>query len=365
MRDSVKNTLFLCPSGISALQKFRRDEPDNAAVEKKLKDFFSRADDKALMEKSAEMNSLFHMGVKSGDRVTLLSSDTDECEMVSNLIAKALVKRRGCEADVKKIKGLQTADRKKFDIEGVTNLTETILDEVENRRWRYNIVLNATAGFKAVVPYLTFIGMIFHLPILYLFEGSDSVIELPPIPIEFDRDRLKRLEPVIGRLISDYMAVDEFRELTGLEHEETMQYASDILLLEDGFVTLRPTGRILYKRYLQTKGYKIYLAPTVIEKLGSCAYDRKTFESIFKKMRDPVHLAGKLHPEVKAKGRIDLECYKAGATSERLFYYIEGKNVRICDIYMHDEYDRLVSDGSLLREKFKNLKFEEFTCDTD
>ena len=67
-------------------------------------------------------------------------------------------------------------------------------------------------------------------------------------------------------------------------------------------------------------------------------------------------MQNKLHNEIKKKGRIDLDCYKAGSTSERIFYYTEGKSVYICDIFLHDEYERLIEDGELLKEKFKDKK---------
>jgi hypothetical protein len=213
--------------------------------------------------------------------------------------------------------------------------------------------LNATAGFKATVPYLTFIGMIFHLPIRYIFERSESIIELPPIPIEFDLDRLRQLEPVIDSIMNDYMQKKEFQEKTGLSHNELEEIFKDVLLEEDGYVTIRPTGRILYQKYLLVKGNKVFISPIVSKKLSSGGYDKELFENLFKKFKDPQHLQSKIHNEVKKKGKIDLDCYKAGDTGERIFYYTEGKSVYICDIFMHDEYERQIKDGELLKAGFK------------
>lgn len=193
---------------------------------------------------------------------------------------------------------------------GIPNLTNVIISEIENNRYSYNIVLNATAGFKATVPYLTFIGMVFHLSIRYKFERSESIIELPPMPIEFDMERLRRLEPVIDKIMSDYISIDGFRMATGCSCDEMMQDTADLLLEEDGYVTIRPVGRILYQRYLQTKGNRVYLSETVSKKLSSGGYDRQAVDSLFQKMKDPVYLQSKLHPEVKKSESVDLECYK-------------------------------------------------------
>lgn len=366
MRYANKPVLFLCPVGLSLLGKLKSKELYKSGdIKQCLRDFFKVANNRELMEMSAEINSLFRMGLKEGDKILFLSSDTDECEAISLAIADEIEKRKGCDVSIKRIKGLQTTDGKEFERVGITELTEVILDEVEKNRWQYNIVLNATAGFKAVVPYITFIGMIFNLRIMYIFEQSESLIELPPIPVDFDVKRLERLEPVIDDIMDDYISREDFQDKTGLSYDEMRDYIGDILVEEDGHLTLRPTGRILYKRYLQRRGYQIYISERVQKKLKSGQYDTSKFTSLFKKMRDPIHLASKRHPEIKEKGRIELECYKEGSTSERIFYYVDNKTVNICDIFMHEEYERALKnrDISLCRSDFENTLFGEFLDD--
>lgn len=357
------NTLYLCPSGLSLKIYLERNEKNFTS--KGVEVFLRESSDETLMEGSAELNSLFRMGVSGDDRIILLSSDTDDGEMIAKALAKALKQKKKCNAEVKRISGLQTDDRKKFEQTGITNLSEIIIDEIEKNRWQYHVVLNATAGFKATVPYLTFIGMIFNVPIRYIFERSESIIDLPPIPIVFDLERLKRLEPVIDKITSDYIPLDEFTSNTGFSYEDMEQYTGDILLKEDGLVTLRPTGRILYRRYLQLKGNKVYLSQAVTKKLETGSYNRKTFEALFRKMKDPVHLQSKLHSDIKKQGKVDLECYKAGDTSERIFFYTGERAVYICDIYMHDEYERAITQGGLLKEKYEKQDFKEIQFDNN
>jgi putative CRISPR-associated protein (TIGR02619 family) len=347
------NTLYICPSGISLKENLKKFQ-NISKLDENVKVYLTKIDNNDLMKFSAEVNSLYRMGLKEDDRVIFLASDTDEGEKIATILAEILKKRNRCEVKVKRIKGLQTIDKDKFDKEGIPNLTDVIIDEVERNRYSYNIILNATGGFKAVIPYITFIGMIFNLPIRYIFERSESIIELPSIPIEFDLKKLKQLEPVIDKILSDYISVDEFRRSTDLSYNEFKTATQDILLEENGFVTLRPTGRILYKRYLQVKGRRVFYSSVVKRKISSGSYNREVFMGYFRKMRDPIHLQSKLHNEVKKEGRIDLECYKPGATNERIFFYTEGKNLYICDIFMHDEYERLLKEGGLLKKRFIN-----------
>lgn len=356
-------TLYLCPSGISIINYLRNRKVDmSSGVEKTIIDFLKKEGADTLMKASAEINSLFRMGIAKGDKVIFLSSDTDEGEMVATCLKKTLIEMKECSVTVRRIKGLQIEDRKIFDQFGIPNLTDTIIDEVDNHSFQFKIVLNITAGYKATVPYLTFIGMIFHLPIRYIFEESESIIELPPIPMDFDKERLKRLEPVINYIASDYMHINEFREKVGISYNDIEQDTQDILLKVDDFITLRPTGKILYKRYLQFKGNTVYISPLVSKKIQSNLYDKKTFENIFRKMQDPVYLGSKLHSEIKKKGKIDLECYKAGSTNERVFFYAKNRSIYICDILMHDEYERILKQGEMLRANFEQeeKKFERF-----
>lgn len=349
------NTLYLCPSGISIKENIKRPPYGFSELDEEAIKFLKNADDNTLMKLSAEINSLFRMKLSEGDKIIFLTSDTDVGESVASVIAKLIETRKGCKVTVKRIKGLQTDNRKQFDTVGIPTLTDVIISKVESNRYTFNIVLNATAGFKATIPYITFIGMIFHIPIRYIFEQSESIIELPPIPLEFDIERLKQLEPVINKILSDYISVNEFMEITGFSYEDLELAAQDILSKEEGLVTLRPTGRILYQRYLQVKGSRAFISPLVSKKLSSGGYNKDLFEGLFNKMKDPIHLQSKLHYEVKKKG-IELDCYKPGSTSERIFLFMEDKKIYICDIFLHDEYEKLLEKGELLRSKFEKDK---------
>jgi|Deesub1362B_J571_1020462.scaffolds.fasta_scaffold00139_27 putative CRISPR-associated protein (TIGR02619 family) len=356
---SVKPTVFLCPSGISIIEYLKREGMPSISTQT-IHDFLKDSNEETLKRASAEINSLYRMGINENDVVVFFSSDTEDGEMVAEILSNFLKNKIGCDTYVKRIKGLQINDKRRFDREGIPNLTEEVVNQIEKYQYSHAMVINATTGFKATVPYLTFIGMVFQIPIKYIFERSNEIIELPPIPIDFDLKRLESLAPVIDRIIDDFAPGEEITKELGVSEYELKTNFSDILLEEDGFFTLRPTGRILYKRYLHIKGYKnIFISEKVFKKLNSGEYDKNKFVSLFKKMKDPVHLKSKLHSEVKKKGKIDLECYKQGNTNERIFFYIENNSLYICDILMHDEYLRLINEGKLLKEEFPQRLFQK------
>ena len=298
---------------------------------------------------SAEVNCLDKIKIEKGDQLHFLTTETLEGNICGKLVAIFCQDYFQAECTVKSIQGLQVKDAKYFTKVGLNNFVDEVLN-IYYRYGGYNVLLNITGGFKAVVPYTTLIGLVFGIPIYYIFERSNQLIRLPSAPVQFDLEILKSLDSVIADIEDDYISVWDFLKATGLNKDDWLYQLNGAVIVEDEMVTLSPLGRLLYKRYLATKGYKILLSSQVKKKLNS-GYDKKTFESLFKKMRDPVHLHDKAHYEVKGSN-VDCDCYKAGNTSERIFYYIEDEYVKICDIFMHDEYIREINKGAVLKEDY-------------
>ena len=92
------------------------------------------------------------------------------------------------------IPGLQVTDHDRFRREGIDNLFK-ILDDISKPRLdrgQHDVWLNVTGGFKSVVPYVTLFGLLYRLPVVYIFERSNTLITLPPAAINFDFERLAR-----------------------------------------------------------------------------------------------------------------------------------------------------------------------------
>mgnify|MGYP001001031091 CR=1 FL=1 len=111
---------------------------------------------------------------------------------------------------VKRIHGLTVDAGDRMQTEGMQNLTKYIEDLYNkwnrvtgNTDFTYNagnrfgnlkikistpvdFRINITAGFKGTVPYLTILGQVFKIPLQYVFERSDNLITIPPMPIGFD-----------------------------------------------------------------------------------------------------------------------------------------------------------------------------------
>lgn len=265
---------------------------------------------------SAEINCLNKIGVQSGDYLYFLVSETVDGELCGNLLTKICREYFQTDCFIKIIPGLQVHDARLFEREGLNNFVEEVIRIYERYRG-YEIILNTTGGFKAVVPYTTLLGLVFGLSTYYIFERSNQLIKLPAAPIDFDVDILTSLDTVISEIKGDYMELSRFLEVTGLQYDD-LDKLSGALVHEDGFVTLSPLGNLIYMRYLFKKGYRVELSRQVKKKLKSGRYEVSTFKNIFSKMEDPVHLKNKLHNEVQGKN-VDCDCYKGGTLGKGSF----------------------------------------------
>lgn len=70
---------------------------------------------------------------------------------------------------------------------GLQKLLTTINETATNADAYQEIVFNITAGYKGVVPYMVLAGMCYkNSRIIYLYETSKSIIEIPRLPVNFD-----------------------------------------------------------------------------------------------------------------------------------------------------------------------------------
>lgn len=86
--------------------------------------------------------------------------------------------------------GLQVNNADLFRSQGVVEFVRHIIREI----YQYgseNIILNPTGGYKALVPYTVLLGMLKGVKCDYIFEQSTTLLELPPLPVEFKRSQFE------------------------------------------------------------------------------------------------------------------------------------------------------------------------------
>jgi len=137
-------------------------------------------------EKAYSLTSL-----RSKNRLVLLASDTPDGVFCARCIANYIRTREEFkdifyQIEIQIIEGLVGERSALFQTKGIPNLIENairLIKETASDR----TVLCVTAGYKGTLPHLTLLGLIYpNVDTIYLFEGSDAVVEFPRLPIDFD-----------------------------------------------------------------------------------------------------------------------------------------------------------------------------------
>lgn len=138
-----------------------------------------------------------------GDADILLICTETKLSYLCGRALKSFLEGKSRNVELKYIQDLQVKNKQNFENKGLSNLVKEIEKYGKRHGW-YDIYLNITGGYKAIIPFLTLIGQMKGLPIFYIFEESDSakyeLIKIPQLPISFDWEMLYEYSSVFNKL---------------------------------------------------------------------------------------------------------------------------------------------------------------------
>lgn len=196
---------------------------------------------------SAETKSLNKIGVDTSTRIAFIHTDTREGELCADVLMEWCLRTWQCFVSIDKVKALQVTDAELFAKEGIKEYLKLCMSLIEKHRYSHDVVLNPTGGFKGIVPYTTIVGMIFSIPIYYIFEGSNTLIRLPSIPLNYDAELMDNCAEKLKH-IEDETFIKEHEFWGGIEFYERERFLS-LVEIENGVVSLSPIGLLLWERY--------------------------------------------------------------------------------------------------------------------
>ncbi|RME00103.1 MAG: hypothetical protein D6812_10320, partial [Deltaproteobacteria bacterium] len=294
---------------------------------------------------SAEISGLHALECRPDDRVFLLSTDTETGENAARLIehlARHLFALND-PPEIERISGLRLEDVDEFQKKGLRSLVQTfdrLLDEAE--RQREEVTVGIFGGIKPIIPYVATYSMFRHVPLVYLFERTDRLISLPPLPLDFDWNALADLQAVL-REIDRETFLPRGKLLNLLGGEERFREVSWLFEVEGENFTLSPFGQMLLEDFRQMEETVVYLSPRAkgvlddVKEEGSSLYPY--FSRLLARARNPFWRRQKLHSFVGT----DLDVWKPGNTGERVAgWYSKTENaLYIAELYRdHDRYER-------------------------
>lgn len=184
----VKNQKSMEDAAEQVFSTFRDIHPEGESLKNKL---------------SAEIHSLVQIGITNHDRIILLASSTDDGYCCALAVEKYLKHYwNDINTQTEKIKGIQVSDAELFRKTGVIEFVRYIIKEVNNYG-ASNTILNLTGGFKALVPYIVLLGMLKGVKCDYIFEQSTTLLELPPLPVEFSRSQFEAYRSLFEKIERD------------------------------------------------------------------------------------------------------------------------------------------------------------------
>jgi putative CRISPR-associated protein (TIGR02619 family) len=247
----VTNMLtVITTTGTSLLINTARDlnKKNHEVTEEDLRHFFERVNTEKAC---AETNSLGKIA-DNRDEVILLYTSTKEGEMCAKVIASKLKKEGWTHIKLRQL--YLEENEVQFECKGLRELVNTLIEEITKaQRLDRKVIINATGGFKAEVAYTTMVGMIFQVPVKYIYQFFKNPITFPVLPITWNTDLLLGYEYFFSWI--DREPRKNFEVEQRLNHLPDREAISALLLPPDNDdeVFLSPAGQILWSRFKKQK----------------------------------------------------------------------------------------------------------------
>ncbi|NMG05901.1 putative CRISPR-associated protein [Brasilonema sp. UFV-L1] len=202
---------------------------------------------------SAETNSLLKIA-HCDDEIVLLYTTTPEGEKCAKEIQRYLQNQNWSKVRSRKLPLEQ--NEAQFERHGLRELVNILIDEInEAERQHREVIINATGGFKAEIAYTTMVGMIFQVPVKYIYQYFQQPITFPALPVSWNIDLLLEYESFFAWLDEEPRKQSEVEQRLKVISEPERDRVWQLLLPPDleEYVFLSPAGEILWKRVHQQR----------------------------------------------------------------------------------------------------------------
>jgi|LSQX01.3.fsa_nt_gb putative CRISPR-associated protein (TIGR02619 family) len=193
--------------------------------------------------RSAELNGIvqYYQGLMDNaarDTHYLLPSDTYIGKSASGIVEKYL-KQYCNDVRVMEIKDLQTKDSDSFKF-ALSELTGKIMEIKETLYHDQRLIFNLTGGFKSILGFLQSLGMFYADETIYVFEFSESLLNIPPLPVKLVPEKYLQNHTRTFRRLDKELSVNE---------EECDKIPSSLVLSLFDSPTLSAYGKIVWDNF--------------------------------------------------------------------------------------------------------------------
>ena len=298
-------------------------------------------------EHSAELRSLeaIHKTYKEELNVILITSDTILSNVAAEII-KNVLKRRESQGitlrEIEQIKALQVKDSKKFRTEGVHNLI-IFVDKTLQGYYSNNVIFNVTGGYKVITPIMTIMASVFNCDLVYIFEDSEELIKIPPVPISIDYSFIEENLALLDTLsngVENFNKIkqDDFQRWQELEKKGFIETTDNIAILS-------PVGEIFLRKY-KSEFFVFYASDDIFMRIER----NENLRGLIAEKFSVVALR-----ESKTENKNGHLVFDDGDNPYRIFYFVDNDKIFIYEAFdNHDDYMRYLKkhefDNKLRRE---------------
>ena len=351
---------ILTTVGTSLWANARRDLklPHDAPISKHEHDLTNYLRQTPPEKASAETNSLKRL-LQEGDRIIFIHSDTEEGRLCADALKSFYQKNHSVET--KGVDRLNYTDSE-FKMVGLRSFVTKLIEQIRNeQKASREVIINATGGFKAEIAYATLVGLLFNVPVYYIHEAFQDIIEMPPTPIAWDYSLIDEYEEFFEWIDEQPRKTDEVeQQLERLPERDRIR----MLLIDepDGNTYLSPAGEAFYQAYRMRLATEpdnlLWLSSKARETYDSLSPDaRERFRKVLGKLRKPSLRRSQSRKVPKGNCLI----YPKGNRDERVIFYEKNDKVYVCELTWHSDqtYERRI-EKSVRRDEYKDFTpFEE------
>ncbi|MCP2727928.1 putative CRISPR-associated protein [Limnofasciculus baicalensis] len=204
----------------------------------------SSSDTDKIRKASAELNGiygLYNEQIEQGipDMHLLITTDTAQGRVAAEIV-ESFLKRKGLtNISIHAQSGLSTASSEIF-VEGMAKLIPSMQETIKKcKDCQYTICFNLVGGFKALQGYFNTIGMFHADKIIYVFEGSNTLITIPKLPVKVDVEKVAPYKVQLAMMSAGEISTSS---------EKAKEVPQDWVLLDGNEITLSIWGQLIWNQ---------------------------------------------------------------------------------------------------------------------
>ncbi len=310
-------------------------------------------------EMSAEIKSL--EAIKKNYRgvelqVYLIATDSIlsplAAEIIKNVVKEKLELKCIFNPQNDVIRKLQIWDYKSFRKEGLPNLVNRVY-QILISHYAPDLIFNITSGFKALIPYMSIIAQINGCHVVYIFEMTDTLIRIPPLPLSIDYeifDNNYEIFEILREGVQNYTKLrsSNYSVFSELEKHELVEVADDDAILS-------PIGEIFFQNYC-VRFFPFYATDEVVRSLQSDERLLTVFKDYFS------------NAEIRASKTCRKRghyVYDHGDNPYRIFYLMDARGIYVYKAFKnHDEYEEYLRafasvDAEEVKQRCRRYKIDK------